>query len=82
MVKFLIEECGADFEHREEQLRTPIYYAASKGAKDILSYLVKLGADVNAKTAMGRNSLLKSTWNGEHEIVKILLEHKDVDVNC
>lgn len=81
MVKFLVEKCGANMEHRELQLRSPLYYSASKGNMEITKYFVDLGGDVNAKTAMGRTALLKATWNGEKELVKVLLDHPSIDVN-
>lgn len=31
MVKYLIEECDVDIEHKELQDRTPLYYACSIG---------------------------------------------------
>jgi ankyrin repeat protein len=36
----------------------------STGNLEITKYLVQKGADVNAKTAMGRSALLKAIWNG------------------
>ena len=81
MVKFLVEECGADIEHREVQLRSPLYYSASKGNMEITKYLAAKGADPNAKTAMGRTALLKATWNGEVELVRVLLEQPAMDIH-
>lgn len=31
LVKYLIEECKVDYEHKEVQDRTPLYYACSIG---------------------------------------------------
>ena len=67
IVTFLVEECGVNIEHREVQQRSPLYYSSSKGTLrnlHITKYLVSKGANVNAKTAMGRSALLKATWNG------------------
>jgi hypothetical protein len=35
LVKYLIEECGADINHREVMERTPVYFSCSLGAYDI-----------------------------------------------
>ena len=48
---------------------------------NITKYLVSKGGDPNAKTAMGRTALLKATWNGEVELVKVLLEHPGMNIN-
>lgn len=80
MVTFLVEECAADIEHREEQDRTPLYYACSVGELPFARYLISKGADVNALTSMGRTALTKAAWNGEHEMVKALVEHPNVDL--
>ena len=74
-------ECGADIEHREIQGRTPLYYAGSRCHIDITRYLISIGGNVNARTAMGRTALLKAVWNGQVELVKVLLEHPDIDIN-
>ena len=66
MTKHLIENCSANFEHRENQERTPLYFACSLGLahRAIIAYLIERGADVNALTCMRRSCLAKSCWNG------------------
>ena len=81
LVKYLVEKCNADIEHREVQKRSPLYYAASKGEIEITSYLISKGVDVNAKTAMGRCALLKAIWNGQLELVKTLLKHPEINID-
>lgn len=80
MARFLVEECGVDIEHREVQDRSPLYYACSVGQLESARYLISRGANVNALTAMGRTALTKAAWNGEHEMVKVLLEDPNVDM--
>jgi len=58
-----------------------LYYAASRGALEVTRYLISLGADVNAKTAMGRTALLKAVWNGAVELVQVLLEHPNAKLD-
>lgn len=79
LVKYLVEECGADIEHREIQDRTPLYHSCSVGCLDISEFLISKGADINAKTKIGRTCLAKSCWNGHHEIVKFLLQYEQAD---
>lgn len=77
----MIEECKVNFEHREIQGRSPIYFAASKGNITLVKYLISIGANVNSVSVMGRNAMLKSTWNGEVEMVKVFLEDPNLDLN-
>ena len=80
MVEFLVNKCGSNIEHREIQDRSPLYYSASKGNIPITKFFVSKGADVNARTAMVRCALLKAVWNGQSELVKVLLEYPNIDV--
>jgi ankyrin repeat protein len=72
MVKYLHEH-GANIEHREMLLRTPLYFAASVGCKDVLRYLIEHGCNVNIPSNLGRTALGKACWNGEVEVAKLLL---------
>ena len=67
MVMFL-HESGANIEHREMLLRTPLYFAASVGSKDVLRYLIGKGCDVNVPSNLGRTALGKACWNGEVDV--------------
>ena len=55
-VKYLIEELGADVDHRDSWLYTPMHYAASRGDNDLIEYLVSQGADVTAITRLGQST--------------------------
>ncbi len=68
MVKFL-EAQGANLNHREMLLRTPLYFAASQGSNHIIKYLIEKGCDVNVPSNLGRTALGKACWNGEPEVV-------------
>jgi ankyrin repeat protein len=68
MVKFL-EAHGANLNHREMLLRTPLYFAASQGSNHIIKYLIEKGCDVNVPSNLGRTALGKACWNGEPEVV-------------
>lgn len=81
LVKFLVEECQVDIEHKEIQARTPLYYTCSVGNLESARYLISRGASVNSVTSMGRTALKKAAWNGEHEMVKVLLEYPNVNLS-
>ena len=49
VVKFLVEELGADVNHKDKTGHTPLHGAALIGNHDIIRYLVDKGADVTAR---------------------------------
>ena len=49
IVKFLVEELGADVNHKDETGHTSLHGAALIGNHDIVRYLVDKGADVTAR---------------------------------
>jgi len=55
--------------------RTPLYFAASIGCPEIIKYFIAKGCDVNVCSNLGRTALGKACWNGEPEVVRLLLEH-------
>lgn len=80
MLQYL-EKHGANLEHREMLLRTPLYFAASCGCTDIIRYLVEKGCDVNICSNLGRTALAKACWNGEPEVVKLLLTNHSINID-
>ena len=50
----------------------PIHYAVSNGNEELVTFLVKNGADVNAKTADGKTALSLAQSNEYEGIIKIL----------
>ncbi len=55
--------------------RTAVYEAASRGKKEILSMLIKAGADVKAKNLNSGDSALHGAVKyGDKEIIKMLLD--------
>ena len=55
-VRYLVEELGADVNHRDSWLYTPLHYAASRGDNELIEYLVSQGADVMAITRLGQST--------------------------
>ena len=55
-VRYLVEELGADVNHRDSWLYTPLHYAASRGDNELIEYLVSQGADVKAITRLGQST--------------------------
>ena len=55
-VRYLVEELGADVNHRDSWLYTPLHYAASRGDNELIQYLVSQGADVRAITRLGQST--------------------------
>lgn len=55
-VRYLVEELGADVNHRDSWLYTPLHYAASRGDNELIEYLVAQGADVRAITRLGQST--------------------------
>ena len=53
--RYLVEEAGADVEHRDKWRYTPLHGAAYVGDNEVIQYFVAQGADVKAR-ARGRMS--------------------------
>ena len=54
--------------------RTPLHQAATKGDLEIIEYLIKYGADVNAKTISGETPLMKAISFYQTDAAKLLLK--------
>lgn len=54
----------------------PITYAAFNNHPEIVEYLIKKGADINAKTESGATALFLAARNGHIAVVKILLRYE------
>ena len=56
VLKYLIDEHGADVDLRDSWGYTPLHYAASRGDDEMIRYLVAQGADVGAVTRLGQST--------------------------
>jgi ankyrin repeat protein len=54
VLKYLVEELGADVNARDNDGYTPLHHAASRGDNDAILYLVSKGADVTAVARSGQ----------------------------
>ncbi|XP_076374188.1 myotrophin-like isoform X1 [Tachypleus tridentatus] len=54
--------------------RPPIHYAADYGQTEVVCYLLKNGANVNATDKHGISALLAAIWEGHTSCVKLMLE--------
>jgi ankyrin repeat protein/ketosteroid isomerase-like protein/muconolactone delta-isomerase len=62
---------------------TPLLVSARKNAVDMTELLLRHSADANAKEPVfGAVSLHKATYNGNYEILKLLLKQRDIDINA
>ncbi|KAH9418221.1 myotrophin-like isoform X1 [Dermatophagoides pteronyssinus] len=55
--------------------RRPIHYAADYGQKEILEYLIQLGANVNSLDRHGISALLAAIWEGHIECCRLLISN-------
>jgi len=65
----------------EDEERNLFYWACNALKLDIARYLIELGVNPNRATRMGRTALSKGAWNGSIEVVKLILDLKDVDID-
>jgi ankyrin repeat protein len=56
VVRYLVEEIGADVNHRDNDGYTPLHHAAARGDNEMILYLVSKGADVKAVARSGQTT--------------------------
>lgn len=56
VIKYLVEELGADVNHRDNDGYTPLHHAAARGDNEMIMYLVSKGADVKAVARSGQST--------------------------
>lgn len=74
-VKYLVETCHLDVNQASEYT-SPLIAAAQKGDLDLVSYLIRRGADVNKPTGNGRDSpLTVAAYRGHIDTVRCLIQN-------
>jgi ankyrin repeat protein len=74
LVRYLVEEAGADERRAGLDGRTPLILAADKGDADIMAYLLdRSRVNIDAKAANGDTALEVAYRNGHLEVVKLLV---------
>lgn len=79
-MQYLIDR-GANLEHKECQGRTLLYWTSHSGDLDILDLLLRLGADPNQTSRLGRTSLSKSAWNNKVDVIRKLLAYPSTKID-
>ncbi len=74
MVRFLVEEAHADLESFDKWKETPLFFAVTMGALDIVAYLVDKGANIHHQEFMGRTPVYWAASSGEAKVMDFLVE--------
>ncbi|KAM3188258.1 hypothetical protein ACTXT7_000657 [Hymenolepis weldensis] len=85
IVQYLVDQCGADvelkykvgtvhFDGEAVEGVTPLWCAAAANFLNIVRFLVKRGANVNATTATNSTALRAACFDGHEEIVRFLVK--------
>ena len=59
----------------DEELRTPLHFAAESGEVEVAEFLLSQGAEINSEDRGGDTPLHRAVLNGGPEMVGLLLEH-------
>ncbi|CAG0924280.1 unnamed protein product, partial [Notodromas monacha] len=92
VARYLIDVCRVDVDQKgytKEGARvyhntTPLWYAAVKGHRRLVEFLLSVGADVNAVTDTGSTPIRSACFSSRIDIVELLLKHgADAEIaNC
>ncbi|XP_046342152.2 ankyrin repeat domain-containing protein 29-like isoform X2 [Haliotis rufescens] len=81
MIKFVLSHTMADINIRGEESRTPMMWAALKGHRKVVDFLVSEGALVSPVDDGGNNILHCACQGGDVETVEFVLSLNVVDIN-
>lgn len=74
-IAFLVEECGASVNYRNEAGFTPLAGAVSQGHRHIVEYLLSKGADANPDAPSWAKPLYLAEKHGNAEMTELLKRH-------
>ncbi len=75
VIAFLVEECGANLNYRNDEGLTPLAAAAREGYRDIVEYLLAKGADPNGDSPDWAKPLSLANHRGHTDIANLLRRH-------
>jgi ankyrin repeat protein len=75
VIAFLVEECGANVNCRNDEGITPLAAAAREGHRDIVEYLLAKGANPNLDAPGWAKPLSLAEHRGHGDVVQLLLRH-------
>jgi ankyrin repeat protein len=73
---------GNQFNERDHQGKTPLYYASRNGHREICYYLLKHGANIEEKGRDGKTVLHAAAFGGHEAVVRLLLEDYKADAEA
>jgi ankyrin repeat protein len=74
----ILQESG-DPSFRDEFERLPLHWAASRGDGTLVQRILKAGCNPNPKDIFGRTPLFAAICRDRVKVVKVLLDHPDID---
>jgi len=80
VIKFLVEECGANVNYHNGEGMTPLAAAAREGYLDIAEYLLTRGANPNPDAPEWAKPLRLAEHGRHSEIATLLRRHTPVDI--
>ncbi|KAL8296144.1 hypothetical protein RB600_001571 [Gaeumannomyces tritici] len=82
VVKLLLDTGKVDADSKDNNGRTPLWWAAADGHEAVVKLLLATGkVDVDSKDKYGRTPLSWAAANGHEAVVKLLLDTGKVDVD-
>ena len=72
VIRFLVEECGANVNHRNDEGITSLAAAAREGYRDIVEYLLSKGADPDLEAPAWAQPLQIAEHHGRGEVASLL----------
>ena len=66
---------------RNNEGHTELHCAVDYGAVDVVASLLRAGVDVETRTLSGSTPLICAAYQGQAEVVKVLLKWKDIHAN-
>ncbi|KAF7293330.1 Multiple ankyrin repeats single kh domain [Mycena kentingensis (nom. inval.)] len=81
VVKFLVEQAGANIDARYVGGRTALHIASLNGQLQTMEYLLDRGASIEAREEMGETALLSIADEGNYDLIRLLIL-RGADINA